>query len=407
MVNLSKSRVIAVILFFVVVLHSGHALQTILPSAGYVIYIPAMLAMIYFCKHVSMQRSTNSQDIALVLFCLMFIFRMIGDMGSLGSFYINLICLVMGAYLISNLYSFRDVIKCYLKVMTVISAIAFVGYILVNNTTILNILPRMVNRNGVEYGVAIVYNYIPRITERNCGMFWEPGLFATHLTLALVFEMLIKEKASLFRLGLFSVCIFTANSSAGFALWALCVLLFFVRKQSKELKPLQMILSLILVSVAIIIILNFDDILLSTSLGDNEYLRKLESSALMDSSRILAIIENFKTFLSNPIFGAGYSGALKSVGHIDCGDTTTSLFMMSVFGICGAAYTGLIVWGIMKKRNINFLAKMVLISIALVIVNKEPHMQNYWTWIVLFYLIKSEQTMNSKQPTEEMNVCQG
>ena len=41
----------------------------------------------------------------------------------------------------------------------------------------------------------VVFNYIKKIPERNCGMFWEPGLFATHLAIATVFELMTKEKA--------------------------------------------------------------------------------------------------------------------------------------------------------------------------------------------------------------------
>ena len=308
------------------------------------------------------------------------------DMGSGINYYIQLITTILAAYCIVCLYPFKKITEYYLKLMTVVSIIALIGYILVNNTSVLEILPKMKNINDVKYGVGIIFNYIVDIPDRNCGMFWEPGLFATHLTCAIVFEMMTKKKASALRLILFSVCIFTANSSAGFVLWFLCMVLFFVRKKNVVLGHLKTIFSFVLLIAAIGLILNFDTILAKTALGENEYFIKLSSDSISDSSRNNAISHNLKMFMTDPVFGAGYATVMKNIAHV--ADTSTSTFLMSIFGVLGMSYTVFIVYGVLKIKNANFLSKILLLVIMIVIVNKEPHHQIFFTWILIFYLSK-------------------
>lgn len=75
-----------------------------------------------------------------------------------------------------------------------ITAISLVGYYLVNYTTLLSGLPRMINSNESEYTVGYIFNYITRMPERNCGVFWEPGVFASFLCTAMLYEILFSSQ---------------------------------------------------------------------------------------------------------------------------------------------------------------------------------------------------------------------
>ena len=129
-------------------------------------------------------------------------------------YYITSIFVGLG---ISIKYNFKDVCKIFVNVMTLISIISLVGYFLINYTDILSFLPIIKNRNNVAYAIGYIFNYITIIPERNCGIFWEPGVFATFLIVAILFETCFKQKkANPLKIILFIVCIITTRSTAGY-----------------------------------------------------------------------------------------------------------------------------------------------------------------------------------------------
>ena len=383
---LQKSKLLALVMIVIITLQSGHALQTVITGISSLVYIPAAVGVLIVLVTLH-RRVTTKSLLVLFAFVLMLLFTAVAHEGAGSSYYLSMFFMIFAAFAISELYSFEKLIKVYLWVMTITSVIALIGYIALTILGSLSFLPEMTNQNDVIYQVGVIYNYIPLVPDRNCGMFWEPGLFATHLAFAFLFEMVTKEKANIFRLILFSVCIFTANSSAGFVLWFLCVLLFFLRKERKgaygTIKP---VLSFLLVCGAIAFILNFDTILMQTSLGENPYFKKLLAENVGDSSRSNAVSHNLEIFMTDPLFGAGYHTVSSNMEYV--ADTSTSTYLMSIFGIFGALYTVFWVYGVATMKRLNFLSKIVVFVIIMLIVNKEPHHQLLFTWILLFYFVK-------------------
>lgn len=385
MEKLRSNKMIALLFACIIILQSGHALQTIFSSLIYLLYIPAIIAIVFLIRERGRINLAKAKDAALAIFFLMIVASMAVDMGDGAMFYLRVLVMVLGAYLISSLYSFEDMSKWYLRIMTVVSAVSLVGYVLVNNTSLLEALPTLINTNDVEYGVAIIFNYIKIIPDRNCAMFWEPGLFATHLAISMLLEMLSKPKPSFWRIALFTVCIFTANSSAGFVLWFLCMVFLLLKNTKGGVSAWRMIFSTVVLAAAFLLVANFDAILASTSLGENEYFIKLYSDNVSASTRSQAIQHNLKMFGQGPLFGAGYSNVTENMMYT--ADTSTSTFLMSVFGILGIFYTLFLGYGAFKIKKLNFASKVIVAAILIIIVNKEPHHQIFFTWILLFYLL--------------------
>lgn len=368
----------------IVALFSGHALQTILSFKDYLLFLAGAVAILFLIARKDFWRLDLSKG-ALFIFLGMIVCTFIVSLGSGLWFYLTLAAMLFVAYAVTEFFSFESVVDLYVKVMTVVSIVGLVGYLLLQNG-LLPELPVLTNHNDVEYGAGIIFNYILLTPERNCGMFWEPGLFATHLTIATVFEILRPQKTSFWRILLFSVCIFTANSSAGFVLWFLCLLLLLVKRNNRKLGLISGIIGILVSGAAIVLILNFDAILSSTALGDNEYFSKLSSDSVEESSRALALAHNWELFAANPFFGAGISTVTDNMAHV--ADTSTSTYLLSIFGIPAILYTVFLVYGVFKLRGVNIFAKIVVLTIVLIIVNKEPHCQILFTWCLLFYLLK-------------------
>lgn len=94
------------------------------------------------------------------------------------------------AMLIVSICSWHNFKKAFVKTMVVVACFALIGYAL-QFTQIIDLLPTVVNYNGTEYVNGIIFSIIKYaysgLTERLHGLFWEPGLFATYLAIAIVF----------------------------------------------------------------------------------------------------------------------------------------------------------------------------------------------------------------------------
>lgn len=390
----SSNRLVIAYLVLTIALCSGHLFQTIYAQVWWLLVPIVGLTILWSLQTIKEKRKIGRVQMVVILFLIMIVLTWVQSLGRGTSSYISMMLYILAGYGVSRMYSFMKIANCYVRCMTVVTVIAILGYFLVQNTSVFNYFPSMINVNGIEYCVAGVFNYVPEDSVRNCGMFWEPGLFATHLVLAMIFEIMLSRKVNIIRLIIFSIGIFTANSSAGFLLWFLCIMLIFC-KNIKNRNSVLSALSFILLCFGIIIIVHYEQILLQTGLVENEFIYKLLIQNIEDSSRIKAVGHNLNSFLSAPIFGVGFSEASKNMLYV--ADTSTSTYMMSVFGISGVLYTICWIIGVVKLPRINVLEKILLILILLIIINKEPHIKLLFSWCLLFLLIRGISPLSNNE----------
>ena len=210
-------------------------------------------------------------------------------------------------------------------------------------------------------------------------------MFATALTIAMVFEILFREKIRKLRIALFFLCFLTANSSAGFVLCILCLSLLLLKNiDLKKGNLIKNVIYFVMLFAFIFILLNMDTVIMNTPLRNNSYFAKLLSDNVKESTRYLAIWHNLTIFFDHILFGAGVNYVNQNMLYV--ADTSTVTYMMSVFGLLGVWYALSWCVGIMRIKNINILTKLVLIVIVMIILNKEPHLRLIFTWCLLFYL---------------------
>ena len=410
MTKVMKSIPLAILWVIIATIHSGHAFRTLSADFTRTIYISALAAAVYFFFMIFFDKNRKlkfrAEDFVFIVSFYMVASTYYLDDFRAGSFYRITLSVILFAYFIVKLYSFRQVLTLYMVLMTITSVLALVGYYLANYTTVLDALPLYTNGNNIEYAVGGLFNFIKAKPERNCGMFWEPGLFATHLIIATVIDLVSRRRGSFLRILLFSVCLFTTTSSAGYALWAICVVLFFARNNKKGKKnKYRFLIAFAFFVLAVTVFLNLDYIIMNTGLKDNEYIQKLTLENILDSSRVKAMIHNFKSFMSSPYFGVGYVHAMENIRHV--ADTSTSTYLLSVFGFLGGFYTLFIVFGVFRLKKVNILSKFLILAIALIIVNKEPHLQNVFSWILIFYLVRGVSKEGSERKVRKERVITG
>ena len=374
------------ILSIVVIFYSGSAVSII--SSEYrnsIVYVAAF----FFVLRLIERRFTVSKSIRTVFFVYFIsMIVMTAVATTYSTFYLRLFATVYLAYEISERMDCEQFIDIYEKIVLCVTVIALIGYFLVNTLGLGSGLPKFVNVNGEVYRGVFVFNFIERLPERNCALFWEPGLFATALTFALIFELIYQKKKSLLRIILFVIGIITANSTAGYVMLVLLLVLASMKIQPRR-KPVRILLSVVQMAIAtaaIAVFLNLDKILVMSGLFKNAAFAKLMSGTLSESQRGRAIQDSFASFMQSPLFGNGAVKIAQGMSYV--ADTATSVYAMSIFGVLGCGYSILYITGVFKQRNVSLMARIVLLIIVFGILNKEPHLDLLFTWIFGFFLLK-------------------
>lgn len=387
-----KSLLIALFWAIFVYLFSGSPYTTIntdLSMLTVLIAFAILPIMLFF------RREKNGKlFLALLLISIMILISMISHSEFYSRAYWRLLAVVIIVSYLIEKYGFRNIVKVYLDIMFFVSIISLIGYLLLNFTSLLNNLPSVTNINGVEYGVGIIFNYIKALPERNCGIFWEPGIFASYLALAIAFESIINSNSiSWFRVLVFVVSIITTTSSAGYVL--LIFSLGIVLLRGSKLSGYKKLLAIIVVIAIAIVAFNIDNIILNTSLAQNKYLIKLTSDRMNQSSRITSIYHNLSIFRKRVLFGAGINTVLNQMSS--WADISTSTYMLSIFGVMGSLYTLFIIYGIFSQKNINIFVKLFFFFILISIVNKEPHINIMFTWIIILGMLSDKNAICIKK----------
>ena len=398
--SLYQRKYFVILTTLLLFLCSGSALQTIFP---YIQYLPVVFIILTFIPIVNeiFRKQLSIYNYAPVHFVIMVLFTATMNFSGLMNYFL-LCCMILAAYSITVVITQKQFIEIFLRCITIITIIAIICYYIVNYSNVLASLPRLSNINGVEYATMVIYNYIPTVRERNCAIFWEPGLFASILSFAMVSEALFKKgKINWVRITIFSFGLVTANSSAGFILLVLCILLLLTKGVASDKKiTLKSAIVFAAFLVTIVMVLNLDNIIINTQLKENKYVEKLLTEKLMSSTRWMAIEHNIAVFATSPVMGVGFSGAMVQMKYV--ADTSTSTYLLSVFGMPGILYTICIIYGVLKIKGINIYSKVLALVILLSIVNKEPHAFIMFTWCLIFYLLKlSKVSDDNKQVYSE------
>jgi len=264
-------------------------------------------------------------------------------------------------------------------------------------------LPVFKNINEVEYYNGIIFFIIKGFNgstilmenARNVGAFWEPGVFSTFIIFALIFEIAIKERISKFNILIFSLGLISTFSTSGYLMFVLLLFLFLQKKLKGIKAGIFFTISIGLFTVAFLNILNIVKYLynfMPVLFG-----KFLQESASV-SERLEAPLSNWHIFLQSPLFGSG----LGKVDYLftsmtNASQTSTSTYYLAAFGIFGISYIYFFVHGVLKYNPISIYARMIILLIILLQINKESHFLFSATYIIMFYFLKISSLKSSNK----------
>lgn len=368
-----------------------------LAAFGIILMIPEILS--------ATNRNVSHEAFFRGLFIYGFVVFVIGKgvitQDSMGS-YFRVALIFLFAYYFTQEFSFFKFRKIFTKFVSVMCLIDTVIYFILQKVGQFSFLPIAYNSNGEGYRIGILFNYLLSHPERNAGIYWEPGLFATMIVLSFILDLLFEEQLLPWRIFIYHVCILTTASSAGIVLILFCDLILLNRFIStfSNNRAVKYCIFFIVYAVLLFLFLNLDAFLTATGLAEQRVYAKLLSNNMGSSARMQALVKNWNLFLKNPIGGIGISEAYRLASNFS--DTSTTTFMMVEFGIVGFFPTLFVIKSIIGLKT-ELVEIISTLTVFLCILNKEPHMGIAVVWILaLFFSKERESKLLTTDETESI-----
>lgn len=378
---------------------SGSLFFTLNTAVTEVRYFSFFLLFLIFCAFATQRRFTYDETFFLLwLFLLAFSIFLRGLTGYFEN--ISLFSsMVFGLYLAKK-YDAQVLIKTFVNLMVIIVAITLCAYV-VNNwfVSLDGILPQKTNANGITYSVGYVYNYLTAEPIRNCGPFWEPGIFASWIVLAILFlgnKELYQNRT--IPLVILVLGVLSTYSAAGYLVLFIVLLLRLVNYTNQMQSQRMKIVAHMLILISLGLFVYFVYPIISVLFEENKYLTQLVGESFWNSSRIFSIKQNFDLFIREPIWGYGQAYVVSNT--INVGNTASSVYLLACFGILGITYTIAIIIGIMRQNGLTLMEKVLVLVIILVLVNKEPHYEFVWMWTLIFIMLRNRNVFERKEVAE-------
>ena len=392
-----KQNIKLFFLVLVIIVNSGYMLQVADRNFNRVISaIILVIGGFIGIKFVANKIIINRMEYRIVLFFIISnIFTMMGNF-EISIIYFKYIALVLIAFYFVQQQSIEKTSAIVVNIMVLLSVISLLFMLIIMFYGKITSFSMVTTENSkVQYYNYLIFfcpNLLKNITFRNQGIFWEPGLYASYLLIAMMLEINFSEKTKIWKILILAITLFTTLSTAGILMLPLVILLSierFVRK-----KYVSYLFLLIIITIVMTLYVFKDNIIQYLVMLNPRLFFKLLGNGTTKITRLYAPLLNLNIFLNNPIFGAGYLGATKifqmekAKYYIDS-QTSTNFFMLASLGIFGILYTIWWVKSIFANKSFSVVSKILIFLLIFIILNKEPHNELLLTWVILFLLIKN------------------
>jgi hypothetical protein len=312
--------------------------------------------------------------------------------------FFKFILVILFSYVFCFTYNVKEAVNAFLNVFLFVSILSLIMYIMVNVFNVDLYLFKIENVNGVSYHIGLLYVYLDGFLQfRNVGVFWEPGIYASFITLALCLELFFHDNRRKKRIYILLTTLLTTFSSA--AAVFLIVYLFLVVVVQGDIKFNAKKFVVFLIGMFGFCLICYLLYLSAGNLGVDPFrvFDKLLNPEDTEGDRFASPINSLKVFSESPVFGWGLSDGLAqylSVSTISL--TATSFYYLAVFGVFGFFYSVMLIFGISMLRGVSLTSKITIASLVFIILNKEPHVYFTISYIFLFYIATSSKKVKVK-----------
>jgi hypothetical protein len=376
---------------------SGYALSTAGLDSGFVLVSALGILLLYSLVSDSWRYAPWDARVWLwFAFSVSILASAIADRSPAKVSNLLVLAYISLALVITMLVDFRNFIEVFLHTMRILTIIALVAHVAFIGYGISPPFERVVNVNGVVYANGYLVFLIfwgDAVVPRTMSIFWEPGLYASFLTFAIIFELCFRNaRPRRISLILFTAGILISMSTAGYLLLLLLAMLWYFRGV-RQGRPLPFLVS---IAVGLWLYIQGGAIVESLVSFNREMFYKVQNSDFFGGTRWQSPLLNLKIFADSPILGSGYGGASATYaagmvrGNI-AAQTSTSTFYLAAFGIPGFLYSASWIVSVLNLRGPNVYARGIILFCILIILNKEPHDTILVTNCLLFYFVGESQ----------------
>lgn len=371
----------------VVILNSGYYRSIVTDSYLPIVFFMCLIALgMLFDSQNILNHKINLTVTLLFLGIVLSIVANLSIANSLSGFRV-LITMLCSYILISivPLENFTRYFTAQIKIIIVLSAI-LQPIIFAEGSN----LPRI----NDYYDLIIITSRSP---DRACGVFWEPGVFASMIIISMLFDYYIcKNKITVLGITLYVLGIFMTKSTAGYLLLFI-VLLGLAWQKIVGLKQ-NVLSSIVFIAIVVAITLSHEVVIdFLVELNPDVFEKLVETNSATTSTRLNGPLINLEVFFERPLFGWGFTGSATEIldrmysSQINkvVAQTSTSTQIMASIGILGIIYSVAFVFPMFQKKKLSHLlfeSKTIIAICMLLIVNKEPHIFIVATWLMLFYI---------------------
>ena len=313
---------------------------------------------------------------------------------------------LVGTFVVST-FRREDFVRCYVKVLYVIAGCSLVGFVL--GIVAPGIVARFPTVTSMKWfgGSSSLRNMFLCIVDidsryqRNYGIFYEPGMFAFYLNLAIYFLLFSKKKLNIRFFIVLVLALLTTTSTNGYISLAILMIAFYLKSRRSRgqnfTKKQKNILALAVVTLLIYAIFYFIRnpdrwLFLVSKLGE------LNSKSTEGSGfeRIRAVSLAFEAFSMNPLFGISVTGVSEFSGSSIT--TFSPIQWFATYGIlygavCNYAY-GKVVY---DKRENAFLVNCILLLFTFSMILTQNITSNGVVVALLYYSIENSFKFNERK----------
>ena len=404
------------VLVMYIILLTGSAYQNAYMSALAKFNMLVMYALIAWIGIIKRQLTTIPKNV-VSFFIAYGIFNMFYCMVAWNeidyyNLYISNFSFIVVAIIIAKKIPYQSFYKAFQNLMLVLAAISLVLFLI---PEIKAILPSFTIEGTFTYRSNYIYHTLVTNTERNCGFFWEPGMYQGILVIAIL--QLILEKnhydisAYWFRIIVLVGTLITTYSTTGYVMIIALTLLFIIDRMDLLSHKFTTIITIFV--VALLLLFTGDNFFVNLFI---DYMPDIVTSKIVNknisyNTRMYSLVYDFWVVVQHPL-GIGrlaLSGTIDKIamafGTEIAARTNTIGTAFVHFGVVGGA---IYFWFWIKACfSINgcISKRIIIFVIMMVIINTEPHMYTLLFNVILFYWYFQSRTQKKELAIRDTGTC--
>lgn len=264
------------------------------------------------------------------------------------------------------------------------------------------------NYDGAYKANVIFYTINSGSVIRNCGFMWEPGPFASILSLAIFFELIINQFVLNRRIYVFSIALLTTLSTTGYLCLLVLFMFYFYNKYHYSKFTLFFYSIFLTISIVYVVNLNFVGDKISRAFDTNfgsyidniTYIKKYEAGGSTSYSlgRVQGLMLNYEDFVTSPIIGIGSPrnsevtrvyGSLQSMNGL--GNVLAKYGILGIFFLFFALYKT----SFWLKRRFDIKLSFAFAIIYFIQAFSFPFVFSSFYFVILFLYLSDYQNLYS------------